>query len=151
MREVVQETAGVCTSVFLLKPADQDHWGRSDPRSDVAASWPPSRARLESTAETGKGKLSKTPPRLQHAHLIFSTRITNSRGGKGRRHLSGKRLAKQRVTKTHTGVMIRTRNFAKRLSWKENYLTQGMRCFNAFSDDMRRKNVLLTQSKKVTI
>lgn len=83
MTEVVQETAGVCTSIFVLKPADQDHWRTSDPRSDVPASWPPSRARLENTPERGnsmarKGKLSKTPHRLQHAHLIsFSNRITH--------------------------------------------------------------------------
>lgn len=48
------------------------------------------------------------------------------------------------MTKTNIGITICTRNFAKRLSCKENYLTQGMRFFNASNDGMQRKNVLLT-------
>lgn len=38
MREVVQETTGLSTIIFILKPADQDpawDWGTSDPRNDT--------------------------------------------------------------------------------------------------------------------
>lgn len=87
MREVVQETTGLSTIIFILKPADQDpawDWGTSDPRNDTticqASTACESEEHIweEEERHSKKWEMSKMPHGLWHTHSIsFSNRTSH--------------------------------------------------------------------------